>query len=109
MRALEGLWEAEEDERMPPSESSGDVVHYHSELADAASDTQDQIQDSVVAHIESDTIARITEALRLIDDEPDQYGTCLRCGGAIELERHEIVPWTRLCASCAREVEDVSG
>ena len=29
------------------------------------------------------------------------YGKCVRCGGAIEAERLELLPSTQLCAHCA--------
>lgn len=36
----------------------------------------------------------------------DQRTTCQRCGAEIAIERFDVVPWTRLCATCAREREE---
>ena len=48
----------------------------------------------------------IDAALRSI--EKGQYGTCERCGQAIELERLEVKPDATLCLKCQQEVERLS-
>jgi DnaK suppressor protein len=34
--------------------------------------------------------------------ERGTYGTCERCGNAIDVERLEAIPWARLCMPCKR-------
>ena len=48
----------------------------------------------------------IDSALRSI--EKGQYGTCERCGRAIEIERLEVKPDATLCLNCQQEVERLS-
>lgn len=48
----------------------------------------------------------IETALKSI--EKGDYGTCTRCGNAIELERLEVKPDATLCLNCQREVERLS-
>ena len=42
----------------------------------------------------------IEEALRRI--KTGEYGICEQCGGRIQIERLEILPFTNLCVECAR-------
>lgn len=51
-------------------------------------------------------LSNIDSALRSI--EKGQYGTCERCGQAIELERLEVKPDATLCLNCQQEVERLS-
>ena len=48
----------------------------------------------------------IDAALRSI--EKNQYGTCERCGEAIEEARLEVKPDATLCLGCQREVEKLA-
>jgi len=49
----------------------------------------------------------VEQALKLL--ETGRYGTCQRCGAAIEKERLEALPDTALCLKCQREIERLSG
>lgn len=46
-------------------------------------------------------LARIDEALRLIDD--DEYGYCQHCGEDIPRARLEVDPATLICVDCVRK------
>jgi RNA polymerase-binding transcription factor DksA len=35
--------------------------------------------------------------------EEGRYGSCVSCGGAIEVQRLEILPQTARCMACQRE------
>ncbi len=48
-------------------------------------------------------LAHLQEALQRIDT--GQYGICIRCGQPISPERLALLPSTKLCAKCARELE----
>lgn len=108
-QALRALRHLEEDEQVPPQQSSGDVSGYPSHMADRATDTEEEERDFQMATAESDTLSRIDAALELLYEDPARYQTCERCGKPIGTERLDIVPWTRLCAGCAREEEGAGG
>lgn len=46
-------------------------------------------------------LEQIEKALGRLDS--GQYGTCEQCGGQIEAERLDAVPYTTLCIGCARK------
>ena len=102
-RTLESLQQAIEEESEGQRESAGELSRMPTHLADAASDTQEAEKDLANANRESRQLTLIDDALRRLREDPDAYTTCERCGARIEVERLELVPWTRLCASCARE------
>jgi RNA polymerase-binding transcription factor DksA len=102
-QTLDGIRQAEAEEHEGQRESAGELARSPSGIAHAASDTQEAEKDWANIHRESEQLARIDEALRLLREEPEVYATCSRCGGEIELPRLELVPWARLCAACARD------
>jgi RNA polymerase-binding transcription factor DksA len=74
--------------------------------ADEGTDTIEQEQELSMLSSEARVLEDIDEALRRLYDEPDSFGRCERCGRAIEPERLELVPWTRLCAADQQAEED---
>lgn len=108
-RALEDIQQAEREEEEGQRESAGELSRFPTHPADAASDTQEAEKDLANVNRESERLARIDEALRTLRNDPEEYGVCERCGKDIAAERLELVPWTRLCASCAREQEREAG
>ena len=105
-RTLENLKQTEERERKGPREAAGALTQMPTHPADAGSETQVTEKDMANLARESDQIARIDEALRLIREEPELYEVCEECGEQISRERLEIVPWTRHCADCATSAEE---
>jgi RNA polymerase-binding transcription factor DksA len=101
-RAMRDLHQVEEDEAESPSVSSGELARTRWTTADAASDVQEQEGDFLSATRLSARLAEVDEALRLLDEDPDAFARCDRCRGEIEAARQELVPWSRMCASCAR-------
>jgi RNA polymerase-binding transcription factor DksA len=53
--------------------------------------------DAAVAAHQFAELAEIDAALRLLDEQPDRFGTCSVCGGRIDPARLKIVPATRFC------------
>ncbi len=104
-QTLETLQQAEAEASEGQRQSSGALSRVPTHVADAASDTQEEEKDLANVSRASDQLAEIDEALRRLREEPEAYQTCARCGRKIEPARLELVPWTRLCASCARAVE----
>ncbi len=50
---------------------------------------------------ELDLLRAIDRALQQMDN--GTYGICESCGKPIEPERLELIPWTNVCAECARK------
>jgi len=108
-RALDDLRQATEEESEGQRESAGELSRMPTHMADAASDTQEAEKDLANASRESNQLALIDTALRILREDPDAYTTCERCGAEIETERLDVVPWARVCAGCAREREEEAG
>ena len=104
-RALAALRQAESEEKVPQSESAGDVSRYHQHPGDAGAETAEEEKDFMIAALESDRVAEIDEALRVLRTDPRAYFRCANCGAPIDAERLELLPWSRLCAACARAAE----
>jgi RNA polymerase-binding transcription factor DksA len=102
-QTLESIRQAEAEEQVGLRESAGEVARTPSGMADVGSDTQEAEKDWANIHRESEQLARIDQALRLLREDPDACGTCVECGRHIEAARMELVPWTRRCARCARK------
>jgi RNA polymerase-binding transcription factor DksA len=104
-RVLRALRVVQAEEGTPPTESAGDVSRWPTHLADEASETEEQERDFMVASREADLLRRIDAALKLLRTDPKTFAKCESCGRAIEMERFDVLPWTRLCAACARQEE----
>lgn len=101
-RAMADLHHVEADEAEPQSISGGGRVGTQWAQAETASDVQEQESDFITASRASAHLTDLDEALRLLLEDPDALIRCVGCGGAIGSERLELVPWSRLCARCAR-------
>jgi RNA polymerase-binding transcription factor DksA len=101
-QTLESIRQAESEQHEGQRESAGEIPRAPSGMADIGSDTQEAEKDWANIHRESQQLARIDEALRLLRSDPDKYRACTRCGREIEAARHDLVPWARRCATCAR-------
>jgi RNA polymerase-binding transcription factor DksA len=94
------------DDEARDGQDDGGLSHYRLHQADAGTDTIEQEQDFSILSAEARTLEDIDDALRRLYNEPDAFGRCEQCGRAIEPERLEIVPWTRLCAGDQKDTED---
>jgi RNA polymerase-binding transcription factor DksA len=101
-RTASDLHQVEEDEAEAPMVSGGGLVRTEWAQAEVASDVQEEEGDFIIATRASAHLAEIDEALRLLAADPQSFGRCSRCDVAIEWARLELVPWSRLCAACAR-------
>ena len=104
-KALDTLRQAEAEESTPQGEAAGDVSRFPTHLADEGSDTEEQERDFIVASQASEVLERIDAALELLYEDPVAYARCERCGEPIEMERLDLIPWTRLCARDAARAE----
>ena len=104
-RALRALRQVEREENVPQAESAGDVSRYHQHPADAGSETAEEEQDFIIAARESRRVAEVDEALLALRSDPNGFFRCRRCGLPIKADRLHLVPWSRLCAGCARATD----
>jgi RNA polymerase-binding transcription factor len=49
---------------------------------------------------QAEKLARITRALRKIEEEPQEYGLCEECGDEIAAKRLDAMPEAILCTEC---------
>lgn len=108
-RTLEDLQQVTKEQSEGRRESTGELSNLPTHMADAGSDTQEAEKDLANATRESEQLALIDSALRILREDPDAYTTCQRCGSEIATERLDLVPWARLCIECARAREDGVG
>jgi DnaK suppressor protein len=80
------------------TEDDGELTQYSQHPADEGTDTMEQEKALLLLGRSSDMLAEIDEALRRLYKEPEAFGRCEECNREIELERLDVVPWTRLCA-----------
>jgi DnaK suppressor protein len=71
-----------------------------SRLADGGAETFERELAATLSDNAQDLLARYDAALERLRD--GRFGTCTRCGGAIESERLEALPYVELCMGCAR-------
>jgi DnaK suppressor protein len=70
---------------------------------------------STIAEMETRAgFARAEEKLRYIDEAmarlgTDKYGSCLKCGGAISIERLVAIPFASYCANCQKQLNRERG
>jgi RNA polymerase-binding transcription factor DksA len=99
-RYQEALNRIESEEAESQGISGGDAVRAK-DVADAASDTQEEEKDFAMANRLSRRITEVDEALLALRDAPDRFGICGDCGRPIERQRLELVPWSERCSRCA--------
>jgi RNA polymerase-binding protein DksA len=76
------------------------------DLAEAADDAADPSQHEVTARLQraaQASLSNIESALQRI--QTGDYGRCIECGQAIQLERLAALPMVALCMSCQRARE----
>ncbi|HTR77182.1 MAG TPA: hypothetical protein VMH39_03700 [Gemmatimonadaceae bacterium] len=96
-RTIEALLESAKED-LGDGEPS-DVHHWPAtDPSDIAAETTAREAGSILAAHESNELADIDEALRLLYTDPDRYGVCAFCGSRIESSRLDILPATKMCA-----------
>lgn len=70
------------------------------DFADQATQRENEDVLSAIGESADDEIAKLTAALQRL--ERGEYGSCLKCGGAISAQRLQAVPYADRCAECAR-------
>ena len=85
------------------SESSGDLSHYTTHMADVGGDNFERELALGLVSNEQEFIYKIDEALRAI--EGGTYGLCTECDKPIKEARLKALPFAKLCISCKEKLE----
>ena len=90
----------EESTEASLADATGEVG-FDEEFADAGSFTFERERDLSLVGNARDLIDKVEQALARID--AGRFGRCEACGGAIEAERLDALPYTTLCLADARQ------
>lgn len=99
-RLLHGVRSLEEAGR-ELSASQGEESDGGGDQADVASDLAEQEVDASLERAERERLAQVDSALRRLAQ--GRYGSCLRCGLPINLDRLRALPWVTTCVYCAQQ------
>jgi RNA polymerase-binding protein DksA len=75
------------------------------DIADRAQDLYENQVLASLSGLQRQTIDKINEALRKIEE--GTYGKCASCGADIEIERLEAIPYAILCSACSKKEEKI--
>lgn len=92
----------ESDELARDSDQEGGVPTNH--MADVGTNVYERERLLTIEQEMRDRVTAIKDALQRMDD--GTYGTCLRCGKQIPMERLEIVPFSSYCVDCQEIVDE---
>jgi len=87
----------QENQRQP----DGQGVRNH--MADEATDVFSRERNLALIANSDDLLAQIDTAIQRLDRH--SYGSCLRCGTAIEAARLEALPYAAYCLACQAIIE----
>ena len=90
----------EESTEASLADATGEVG-FDEEFADACSFTFERERDLSLVDNAKDLIDKVEHALARMDS--GRFGRCEDCGGAIEAERLDALPYTTLCLTDARQ------
>lgn len=85
------------------SNSAGDLSSVPIHFADIGSDTFEQELSLDLLSNTNELLSEINAALDRIND--NSFGKCEDCGGEINIERLNAIPYARLCIECQSQTE----
>lgn len=106
--ALEMLEQFDENTQDMHSRA-GEMSLYRFHPADLGTEMEEKEKEFLFASREGQRLYAVDAALRRLYRDPETFGTCARCGNAIEFERLEVVPATEHCAACQKALEGDAG
>ena len=59
--------------------------------------------------VRAQELTGIEQALRRMDEEPEEYGRCIDCDEFIPLGRLKLMPWAQRCVQCQSAHGDDTG
>ena len=77
-----------------------DLAAYTDHMADQGTEAMEREKAALFATKEGRYLYRIEEALRRLYDDPDNFGTCHRCGTEVGFRRLDALPNARYCIDC---------
>jgi RNA polymerase-binding protein DksA len=104
-KSLVGEIEALEEEGVKKSQKddTGDLSGYRLHPSDVGTEEADRSTNANLLVNESEILIQVEEALYKI--EKNQYGICEKCGGKINSQRLEVLPYAKFCIKCQNEDE----
>lgn len=84
-------------------DASGDLSGYTFHMADMATDNYDREFSLGIADSERQTLLKIDEALKRIEEK--NYGKCFLCGKDIAKKRLMAIPHAEYCKKCQEKEE----
>lgn len=90
------------------TEDDGELTQYKQHPADEGTDTMEQEKNLLLLEKETERLNLIDSALTRLYKEPETFGRCEACGQPIQLERLDVVPWTRFCVEHQEQAESGS-
>jgi len=94
---------SEETLKKSQRDASGDLSGYSFHMADMATDNYDREFSLSIADSERETLRKIDDALKRIED--NTYGKCLSCGKRIAKKRLMAVCHAEYCKKCQEKEE----
>ncbi len=107
-RVTSSMNRTEEQAQATPNDT-GELSLYNQHPADLGTETYVQEQNLLLAQQLSRRQEQIDDALRRLQEEPEKFGSCERCGQPIGMERLEVIPEGRFCAACQELIETQTG
>lgn len=78
-------------------ERSGEMSLYRFHPADLGTEMMEKEKEFLLASEEGRRLYEIDAALQRLYKNPEEFGTCDRCGKPIGFERLEVIPHARFC------------
>jgi DnaK suppressor protein len=72
--------------------------------AAAAEDVEQEARSARAAEA-ARQLSAVVQAIRRLEESPDGFGRCSRCGDAISAERLDLLPHATVCERCARAAD----
>lgn len=100
---LTGIDQFETNKRAVVRDSMGEVSDYSTHPADMGAIYEERERNFTLAQRERKLLDAINEAIERIHN--GSYGVCERCGGKIDFQRLNAIPYAKLCIRCKEEIE----
>ncbi|HXT14997.1 MAG TPA: TraR/DksA C4-type zinc finger protein [Gemmatimonadaceae bacterium] len=104
-RAVAQVAQFDDDLRLSPDDTDGEITSWRFHMADEGSDTFEREQNFLLASREGQLVWHIDQALRRIYASPERYGRCDECRSKIGFERLDAIPYATHCVHCKQTWE----
>ena len=104
-RAIAQMAQFDDELRVSPDDSDGEIASWRFHMADEGSDTFEREQNFLLASREGQLVWHIDQALRRLYGSPEAFGRCDECRQPIGFERLDAIPYTTRCVNCKQTWE----